>query len=144
MFDETTLAMFAAATLATYLAPGADMAYIASKAVPGGVRHGLLAGLGVLIGIVIQAGAAALGVSALFHASPMLFEIVRWTGVAYLAYLGLLAPRVERTMRRAGRERGRAASPSLRRVSASTCSIRRSRCSSSLSCRSSSTRRAAT
>jgi threonine/homoserine/homoserine lactone efflux protein len=77
------------ASIATYLAPGADMAFIAANAMPHGIRAGFAAGFGILIGIVIQALAAAFGATALFHASPVIFEIVKWLGVAYLVYLGI-------------------------------------------------------
>lgn len=89
LIDSSTLLLFAGASLATYIAPGADMAYLASQAMPNGTRAGLTAGVGILIGIVIQALAAAFGVTAIFAASPLAFSMVKWVGVVYLLYLGI-------------------------------------------------------
>jgi len=47
------------------------------------------ANLGVLLGYLMHALLAAFGVAALVAASPVLFEILRWIGVAYLAYLAI-------------------------------------------------------
>ena len=87
--DPQTLLAFALASLAVYLAPGVDMAYIGSNAVRHGRRAGLWAAAGTACGVSLQAIAAALGMTALFAASPVLFEAVRWAGVAYLCWLGI-------------------------------------------------------
>ncbi|WP_137392299.1 LysE family translocator [Rhodoligotrophos defluvii] len=89
LIDPATLAAFGLACLAVYVAPGADMAYIGGTAMSGGLRRGLWAALGTVTGVAVQAFATAFGVVALFVASPILFEAVRWAGVAYLAYLGV-------------------------------------------------------
>jgi threonine/homoserine/homoserine lactone efflux protein len=88
-FDPATLLAFAAASLAVYLAPGADMAYIAANSVPHGLRAGALAATGTVLGVFAQAIAAATGATAIFLVSPVAFEAVRWAGVAYLCWLGI-------------------------------------------------------
>jgi len=97
-FDAATLLGFAAASLAVYLAPGADMAYIAANSVPHGFRAGAFAATGTVLGVFVQAVAAASGATAVFLVSPVAFEIVRWAGVAYLCWLGI------RLLRAAGPE----------------------------------------
>ena len=87
--ESTTLFTFALACVAVYVTPGVDMAYIASNSVNHGARGGLWAAAGTVTGVSAQALAAALGITAIFAASPVVFEVIRWTGVAYLAYLGL-------------------------------------------------------
>jgi threonine/homoserine/homoserine lactone efflux protein len=47
------------------------------------------ANLGVLLGYLMHALLAAFGVAVLVAASPVLFELLRWVGVAYLAYLAM-------------------------------------------------------
>ncbi|WP_342642805.1 LysE family translocator [Rhodoligotrophos ferricapiens] len=89
LIDPASLAGFMLASIAVYLAPGADMAYIGSTAMSRGFTAGLWASFGTLSGVAIQAFATGIGISALFVASPVLFEITRWVGVAYLAYLGV-------------------------------------------------------
>jgi len=87
--DAPTLLAFAAASLAVYLAPGADMAYIAANSVPHGFRAGASAATGTVLGVFAQALAAASGATAIFLVSPLAFEAVRWAGVAYLCWLGI-------------------------------------------------------
>ena len=87
-FDAPILLAFAAASLAVYLAPGADMAYIAANSVPHGLRAGAYAATGTVLGVFVQAIAAASGATAIFLVSPVAFEVVRWAGVAYLCWLG--------------------------------------------------------
>lgn len=86
--ETQTLVAFALASLIVYATPGVDMAYIASQSLGHGRRAGLWAACGTVLGVSLQAGAAAIGVTALFAASPLVFEILRWAGVAYLAWLG--------------------------------------------------------
>lgn len=105
--DPATLAAFAAACLVIYALPGPDMAYIGSNALAGGRRAGLLAAIGTVIGAAGHATAAALGISVIFAASPLAFAVVKWAGVAYLAWLGwqtLRAP-VEPSVQRAAARR---------------------------------------
>jgi threonine/homoserine/homoserine lactone efflux protein len=45
--------------------------------------------LGLATGSVIQAVAAAFGLSALFVYSPLAFAIVKYCGATYLVYLGI-------------------------------------------------------
>ncbi len=46
---------------------------------------------GCLLAMLLVLAASAAGLSALLHSSPMLFEVLRHLGVAYLAWLGLKA-----------------------------------------------------
>lgn len=87
--DASTLAVFLAASLALYVSPGPDMLYIASRSVSGGKRAGLISALGTCSGLFVHTLGAALGLSALLVAWPLAFQVVKWLGVAYLAYLGV-------------------------------------------------------
>lgn len=86
---QTWLGFFVACWLIS-LSPGAGA--VASMST--GLRYGLVYGLwniyGLLAGILVLVGAAALGLSALLATSPELFELTRWLGVLYLAWLGWL------------------------------------------------------
>jgi threonine/homoserine/homoserine lactone efflux protein len=53
----------------------------------------VLAGAGILVGNLVQGSAAALGLGVLIARSQVLFEILRWAGVAYLAVLAVQALR---------------------------------------------------
>ena len=88
--DPPTLLAFVLASLVVYVTPGVDMAYIASCSITQGRRGGLWAALGTIVGVSVQALLAGLGITAVFAASsPVVFDIVRWIGVAYLAWLGV-------------------------------------------------------
>jgi threonine/homoserine/homoserine lactone efflux protein len=85
----TTLAVFAAATLALLLVPGPAVVYIVTRSVAQGRSAGLVSVAGVHVGSMVHVAAAALGVSALLAASATAFSLVKYLGAAYLVYLGL-------------------------------------------------------
>lgn len=84
--QTSTLLLFAATVLPLICTPGPDMLFIASQAI-GGAPAGLRATAGVCAGYVVHSLLVALGLAALIAASPLLFEALRWIGVAYLAWL---------------------------------------------------------
>lgn len=87
MPDPSNLLLFVAALTAVYLLPGPDMAQVIASASLQGVRHGLMAGLGLALSRTLHVTLSALGLAALFHAHPLLFDLVRWLGAAYLLFL---------------------------------------------------------
>ncbi|WP_326820322.1 LysE family translocator [Streptosporangium sp. NBC_01756] len=89
MPDLTTLALFAAATLALLLVPGPAVLYIVTRSVAQGRGAGLVSVLGIHLGSVVHVAAAALGVSALLAASATAFAVVKYAGAAYLIWLGI-------------------------------------------------------
>jgi threonine/homoserine/homoserine lactone efflux protein len=87
MPDFSTLMLFAAASVVVTATPGPDMLLIASRSISQGCSAGFLTYLGIALGTYCHALAAALGLSQLFVAVPIAYEIVRWAGCAYLLYL---------------------------------------------------------
>lgn len=85
--ETQTFITFGIVTFIAAIIPGPDMIYMASQAVMRGFRAGVLATLGILSGLVVHILAASLGLTAVFLASSVAFEIMRWLGVAYLCYL---------------------------------------------------------
>jgi threonine/homoserine/homoserine lactone efflux protein len=83
------LPLFAAAALLVNLTPGPDMLFVAGSGAARGVRHGVVAALGVGAGCLFHVALAALGLSALLAASATAFTLVKWTGAAYLVWIGL-------------------------------------------------------
>ncbi|MEA3537148.1 LysE family translocator [Rhizobium sp. CC-YZS058] len=81
------LLLFSATVLPLICTPGPDMLFIASQAVSGGAKAGLRATLGVVLGYGVHSLLVALGLAAVVAASPVLFEAIRWIGIAYLLYL---------------------------------------------------------
>lgn len=73
------------------LAPGPDFAVVVKNVLSGGRRTGLLTSLGVVNSNVVHGTFAAFGLGAVIVRSQVLFNAIRWVGVAYLAYLGFQA-----------------------------------------------------
>ncbi len=82
-----------AATLLV-VTPGPDTLFVASRSLAQGHTAGFVALLGISAGAVVHSAAAALGLASLFAVAPMLYEVVRWVGIAYLLWLawGALKP----------------------------------------------------
>lgn len=85
--DTHTLLFFSATVLPLVCTPGPDMLFIASQAVSGGTAPGLRATAGVVSGYCVHSLAVALGLAAVIAASPVLFDAIKWLGIAYLVYL---------------------------------------------------------
>jgi threonine/homoserine/homoserine lactone efflux protein len=63
------------------------MAYLATLTLDRGRAAGLLAVVGVAAGLSVHAVVAALGLGALISQVPSIYEVLRWTGVAYILFL---------------------------------------------------------
>ncbi len=87
MPDLATLALFTAACAVLTATPGPDMLLIASRSLSQGRAAGFLTYLGIAAGSYLQAFAAAFGLSQLFLLVPAAYDILRFAGAAYLAWL---------------------------------------------------------
>ncbi len=79
---------FLLTSLVVALVPGTGVVYTLSSSIGGGLRRGLFAAFGCTLGIVPHMLAAMLGLSAIMQAGAVVFEVVRWVGVAYLVFMG--------------------------------------------------------
>ena len=79
----------ALAGLALSATPGPSMLYVLSRTVGQSRAAGLASALGLCLGGILLAIAAALGMGAVLAASPALLSAVRYIGSAYLIWLGL-------------------------------------------------------
>ena len=87
MLGHVDWAAFLIAMAAVELTPGPNMGWLAALSAKSGRRAGLLAVAGVTLGLFIQLVAAATGLSALLAESPLIYESLRWAGVAFMLYL---------------------------------------------------------
>jgi len=87
MIEFSVIALFVGACLALTLTPGPDMLLIASRSLSQGRASGFVSLAGILAGTYCHALAAALGLSQLFITVPLAYDVVRFAGAAYLAYL---------------------------------------------------------
>ncbi|MBB4040239.1 threonine/homoserine/homoserine lactone efflux protein [Microvirga flocculans] len=89
MLDLPAFLTFYTAVLALQLAPGPDMILLLSRGVGQGRRTAVLTAIGMtLVAGLIQLPLLALGVSSVIQASPLAFDLLRWSGAAYLVWLG--------------------------------------------------------
>lgn len=84
---SAALLAFALASLLIELTPGPNMAYLAILAADRGRPAGLAAVAGVALGLTGLGLLAVFGLGTLVLEQPWLYQILRWTGVAYLLYL---------------------------------------------------------
>jgi len=85
------LAAFALLECTLCVIPGPAVLYVVSTALRRGTPTGLAGAAGIVAGNSVYFLLSACGVAALLSASYELFSILKWCGVAYLAYLGLRA-----------------------------------------------------
>lgn len=86
-------AQFLLTALVVVLAPGTGVVYTLALGLGQGRRAAIWAALGCTFGIVPHIAAAALGLAAVMHSSALIFNIVKWAGVAYLLWLAYSALR---------------------------------------------------
>jgi threonine/homoserine/homoserine lactone efflux protein len=85
----SNLLLFASIIVVLALTPGPDVIYITSRGMAQGRRAAFLSTAGICVGYLVYTLLAALGVSAVLHASAVAFDIVRYAGAFYLVYLGI-------------------------------------------------------
>ena len=85
---QSLIAFLAAAAIVT-VTPGMDTALVLRTAAVDGARRGLAAAFGVGLGCLVWGASVALGLGALMAASHTAYQLLRWAGAAYLAWLGL-------------------------------------------------------
>jgi threonine/homoserine/homoserine lactone efflux protein len=73
--------------LIVVLLPGTGVVYMVAIGLTAGRRQSVAAAVGCTLGIVPAITASVIGLSALLHTSALLYQIVKYAGVAYLLYL---------------------------------------------------------
>ncbi|MBV1864994.1 MAG: LysE family translocator [Rhodobacteraceae bacterium] len=71
------------------ISPGPSVFIVTSLALSNGKSTALLCVLGDLLGGVVLIALSLFGVGAILAASAVLFQLVKWAGVLYVAYLGI-------------------------------------------------------
>jgi len=79
---------FLAFAIMLILVPGPDFAVVTKNTLAGGQRRGRWTALGVASGSLVQGTAAACGLSAVIMRAQPVFQVIKWAGVVYLAFLG--------------------------------------------------------
>jgi len=87
------IALFLAASALLAIAPGPDVVYVLTRGISQGPKAGIAAALGFASGCIFHTLLAALGIAALIRSSDWAFDLVRYAGAAYLAWIGIQALR---------------------------------------------------
>lgn len=89
MTVETSLLTFLLAASLLTMTPGVDTALVLRTAALQGPRRAVQVALGISAGCLLWGAAVALDLGALLAASELAFNLLKWIGAAYLAWLGL-------------------------------------------------------
>ena len=87
------LALFAVASALLALTPGPNLLYLVSRTLCQGRRAGIVSLAGTSLGFFFHVLAAALGLSVIFVAVPLLYDLLRYAGAGYLLWLAWTAVR---------------------------------------------------
>lgn len=96
MPDLAVLPGYLVAVLLVTIPPGPDNAYIVAVAMDRGPRAGVLSAVGMSVGMLVHATAAALGLALVLRSVPAALTVVRLGGAAYLAWLAFTTLRSAR------------------------------------------------
>lgn len=80
---------FVAASAIMIALPGPSVILTVAHSLSFGSRQALFTVAGATVGIAVQLGVAAIGLSSLLNMVAEAFELLRWAGAAYLVYLGI-------------------------------------------------------
>lgn len=89
MFDIQNYYNFIGAILLFQLIPGAGTIAILNATARNGIKAGLGAVFGTLLGDFVFMIAALAGLAAIMQQNPLLFELLQYFGAAYLCWLGI-------------------------------------------------------
>lgn len=78
---------FLVTSLLIIISPGTGAIITLSAGLRQGKRSAIIAAAGCTLGVLPHMLAAITGLAALLHASPSLFSIVKYTGVAYMLFM---------------------------------------------------------
>ncbi len=88
-YGVTDLWTYVMGAIGIILLPGPNSLFVLSVATVRGVKAGYKGALGVFVGDTILLALTALGAAGLLRSNPQLFTVVKYTGAAYLGWLGL-------------------------------------------------------
>lgn len=87
-FGVTDIWTYVIGAFLIILLPGPNSLYVLSTAAQRGVREGYRGAMGVFLGDTVLMVLAAAGAASLLRSTPILFDVVKYAGAAYLTWLG--------------------------------------------------------
>jgi threonine/homoserine/homoserine lactone efflux protein len=115
--DAQTLWLFTVACAGLGAIPGPAVLYVVSRSAVHGRRAGLVSVAGIETGNFVQVLAASAGLAAMVASSATAFSFFKYTGAAYLLYLGVRTIREGASADGVPGERGEADAASTGRAS---------------------------
>ncbi|MES2534364.1 MAG: LysE family translocator [Pseudomonadota bacterium] len=97
MISIPTLLSFFGVSIVLGLTPGPDNIFVLTQSALRGRLAGIIVTLGLCTGLLVHTLAVSLGVAAIFQASAMAFNALKFAGAAYLLYLAWQAFRASAT-----------------------------------------------
>jgi threonine/homoserine/homoserine lactone efflux protein len=85
----SVLVLFALTVTPLIFTPGPDMLFVLSQVMGKDAKAGMMATLGICSGYLVHSVLVAVGLAAIIVSFPILFETIRWLGIAYLIYLAV-------------------------------------------------------
>lgn len=82
---------FISAAVLLTLMPGPDILFVITQSITRGRKAGIIFVAGLCTGLIVHVTAVSIGVSFLLMSSPVAFTVLKFTGAAYLFYLGIKA-----------------------------------------------------
>jgi threonine/homoserine/homoserine lactone efflux protein len=89
MISTHLLIVFIAALVVVYAVPGPDMALVMQTSIGRGIRSGFAAAGGLAVARATHVTLSACGVAALLRSAPWLYDVVRYGGAVYLAWIAV-------------------------------------------------------
>ena len=83
----TVFVLFTLTVLPLIFTPGPDMLFILSQVMGKDAKAGMMATVGTCSGYLVHSILVAFGIAAIIVSFPVLFETIRYLGIAYLLYL---------------------------------------------------------
>ncbi|MDR3413353.1 MAG: LysE family transporter [Formivibrio sp.] len=83
-------------TILAVISPGADFAMVTRNSIILSRRAGMLTAAGIALGTLVHVGYSMAGIGLLVSRSIILFNTLKFTGAAYLIYLGIAMLRSEK------------------------------------------------
>ncbi|HMV27726.1 MAG TPA: LysE family translocator [bacterium] len=87
--DYTLFSIFFVTTFLMALSPGPAVFLIMSQGMKFGVRGSMLGALGIEVMNALYFFISALGLSAALLAFPVIFQVLKWSGIGYLIFMGI-------------------------------------------------------
>ena len=83
----STYLLFALTVIPLIFTPGPDMLFILSQVMGKNAKAGVMATVGVCMGYLVHSFLVVIGIAAILISYPVLFESIKWLGIAYLFFL---------------------------------------------------------